>query len=1121
MLRRVRKAQVWCALLSLSLALSVATALQESRSAPDTIDRFRLPDRALDASLAAEFSVAAKEPSVALFVFILVLGSVSIFVALSVFNAWLDRRLDAQSVAGERSGLLLLSEVSLGLYGLHLIASEAAPESMRRGVHLLAALLLGSMLAKCLVAERLGKSRKWAGAWGMLNDNQLMLAWLFLPVALIALFDGLSRGVIEPLGFLSGWRGFLDYLVVLLLSLLAYALVLRRMAAGGGSLALALFDLNTAVIVAGAPLILIPFGFQVANELQFTLGNQVSRWPYYLMIGAILATSLLMYLMQRRNVFQLTGAGVLGGFYYPVAVATLASFKAHRHTLQLGEVGYFRMGQEVLPTQQWSDFGSFPMLDLIPANGFSDVGIQWLYSLANGIQGLDMMVWIPWIPVVVGLVLVYSLLAVVTSPVVALVVTIALPVNAAVVGRYALALLPATLLVLVLRRRDFKHALILWLGALLLVFWHPQLGWPVLLSALTVVGVASLLENRELLSPVLMSLGLIVFAIPILLVIADIFGSADTLDTIRALVGSSADAAGRDLGSILAAPGSIDLARFLEGLAPLIGVCAILLYGIRKVVGRQVFSPPSYAVLFLAVFSLLVPAQVETRDGGVFFDPSLFLLMLALLPILILHSSYRNWMTGRTAWLITALVLCALLGKSDFYNLAGEDSIHRLRTWQAGESRVLFDQSPHRDLVEVLQQELQPGETFLDFTDSPLLYSLARVRIPFPQIPDFRSTSESRQRQQLSLVEEFRERVGLPLVVMQAPQALSSANRELPVAATSYRLAEYLYEEYLPFARVAGWEIWRERGVRRDNPDPPARMMSPSSVSQEFWLGSLPYRWAKGDPFQADRQTDLVEALLEAPAILRPGVDLSLDLASQVVAGQGNYLQIRARSLPDLALRDRAHTEAEVTVSYGQPMKSAFRLELAPWSPREGGTEQEVTLPLRESPKIHHMTRVASEPGRLVFQAEGGDPWVRRFVDPSSTRKLDSGEELWLSLEYRSSREGTGQIYFASGDRNFREQNSVKAPMVVTREQNGSERMVIPVVGIDLDGRLIDVRLDPPENAEFEIVSASLIRRQREFDDYMIRLSSQWRWFSGNVQSLTLRSNSPVLVDSINLRTGD
>jgi hypothetical protein len=1121
LLSRVRKAQVWCALLSLSLGLSVAAAVQESSSAPETTDRFRLPDRALDSSLATGFSAPANEPSVALFALVLVLSSVSIFVALSVFNAFLNRRLDAQSVAGERSGLLFLSEVSLGLYGLQLIAAEAAPESMRSGIHLLAVLLLSSMLAKYLIAARLARSRKWAGVWGMLNDNQLMLASLFFPVALIALFDGLWRGVIAPLGFLSSWRGFADYLVVLLLSLLAYALVLRRSAATGGSLALTLFDLNTAAIVAGAPLMLIPLGFQVANELQYTLGGQASRWPYYLMVGLILATSLLMFAMQRRSVFQLTGAGVLGGFYFPVAVATLASFKAHRHILRFGDVDYFRMAQEVLPTQQWSDFGSFPLLDLIPAHGFSDVGIPWLYSLANGIQGLDMMVWVPWIPVVVGLVLVYSLLAVVASPVVALVVTIALPVNAAVVGRYALALLPATLLVLVLRRRDFTHALVLWLGALLLVFWHPQLGWPVLLSALAVVAMACLFENRDLLSPALMSLGLIVFAIPILLVIADIFGSADTLDTIRALVASSPDAAGRDLGAISAAPGSIDLARFLEGLAPVMGVCALLLYGIRKVVGGWVFSPSSYAVLFLAVFSLLVPAQVETRDGGVFFDPSLFLLMLALLPLLILQSSYRNWMTGRTAWLITALVLCALLGKSGFYSLAGGDSIHRLRTWQPGESRVHFDQSPHRDLVEVLRQELQPGETFLDFTDSPLLYSLVRVRLPFPQIPDFRATSESRQRQQLSLVEAFREKFGLPLVVMQAPQALSGANRELPVATTSYRLAEYLYKEYLPFARVAGWEIWRERGVRRDSPDPPARGMSPSSVSQNFWLGSLPYRWAKGDPFQADRQTDLIEALLGEPVILRPGVDLSLDLASQVAAEQGNYLQIRARSLPDLALRDGARTGAEMTVSYGQPMQSAFRLELAPWSPREEGAEQLVALPLRESPKMHQVTRVGSEPGRLVFQAAAGDPWVRRFVDPSSTRKLDSGEELWLSLEYRSSRAGTGQIYFASGKRNFGEQNSVKAPMVVSGEQNGIERMLIPVVGIEVDGKLIDVRLDPPEDAEFEIVSASLIRRQREFDDYMIRLSTQWRWFSGNSQSLTLRSNSPVLVDSINLRTGD
>ena len=1120
-LRQVRKAQVWCAFLSLSLALSVATALQRGRTLVDQVDRFRLPDRALNPSLADGFSPPADDPSTGLFTLALLLGFTLSFLSLSMFNAWLDRRLDAEAVAGERSGLLLLSQIALGLYGLHLMVGEAVPESMRGGVHLLASLLLVSMLAKRLVAVRLSENKEWAGVWGMLGDNQFMLASLFFPVVLIGLFDGLSRGVLEPLGFLSDVRGFVDYLIVLLLLLLGYALVVRRRASAGGSLALVIYDLNTAVLVAAAPLLLIPLGFQIVNELQFTFGATGSRWPYLFMSALLFGVALILFAMQRRGRLHLTGAGVLAIFYYPVAVATLASFKSHRHTVKLSEVDYFRLGEQVLPTQQWFDFGSFPLLDLIPARGFSDVGIQSLYSLLNGIQGLDMLVWLPWIPVVVGFVSIYSLLAVVVSPLVAFLVTILLPVSAAAAGPYALALAPAFLLVLALRRPSFSSLLVLWLGAILLIVWRPQLGWPVLIAALIVIGAAAAWERRELLSPAIASLGLLVFAVPVALVVADIFGSADTLDTMRALIGSADDAATRGLGGFVINRSGLKLAGFLEGALPIVAIVGLVVYVIKRVVGKVSFSASSHAVLYLAVFSLLMPVRLEMLGKAHLLDPSLHLLMLALLPFLLLPMSYRSWMTGRTSWLIVTLVFCTLMGSVAFFHLTGETVVHRVRDWQPDERRVLFDEKPHRELVEVLHQELKAGETFLDFTNSPLIYSLAGVRFPFQEILDFRITSESRQRAQLGALQAYREKHGLPLVVLQAPPSVAKPDRRVAVATTSYRIAEYLYSEYLPFATVSGWQLWRERGVRRSNPVPPARITSPSSVSQHFWLGSLPYRWAKGDPYQADRQTDLIESLLEEPTVIRSGVSLSLPWESRVVAIEGNYLQIRARSLPDLALRRGAPTEANLTLIYGEPKQSSFVLTLAPQSDREGISEQKIKLPLREDPKLNRVELLTADPDRLVFQAGSGDPWVRRFVDPSATRKLDPGEELWLHLRYRSSRRGNGQIYFASGKRQFQESASVQAPMMALRDREKVEELLVPVVGVEAGQKLVDVRLDPPDGAEFEIVSVDLIRRQREFNDYLIRLSTQWRWFSGEIQSLTLQSDSPVLIDSVYLRSGD
>lgn len=1122
MLGRVRKGQVWCALLGLSLSLSFTTAVLE-RGPSNGSEPFRLQDRTLGPDLAEGFEAPLEELSAGWFSILLATSSVALFLALSLFNGWLDSRLDSAAGAGEKSGLLLLSQISLGLYGMHLIVGGAAPESMRGGLHLLAGLLLMSMAAKRLVAGLLSRNREWAFVWAMLSDNQLMLAGLFFPIAMISLCDGVLRGVIQPLGFLSSGRGFVDYLVVLLFLVAAYSLVLWRSAAmKRAGLASTLYDLNTAVIVAGAPWVLIPLALQIANEVQYTLNGINAQWLSWICVGILIGSSLLLFWMQRRGVIRLAGTRVLEGFYFPVAVATLASFRFHRHTLLLEQLDYFSSGERVLPAQQWADFGSIPLLDLIPVQGLSDAGVQSLYTLFNGVQGLDMLVWLPWIPLVVGFLLIYSLLALVASPLLAFLVTILLPVKSVVVGQYALALLPAALLVVALRRPGFSRFLALWVGAGLLILWRPFLGWPALIAALIVVSVVVLLENRDRLGPAASALAVVIGALPIGLVVTEIFGRGDTLETLRALTCWAGGPGGRGLGAISTTAGSVGLAHFLEQLLPVVSVVSLLFYGIRKMVAGATFSASSYGVLYLVVFSLLMPARLETGEGAELFDPSLLLLMLALMPFLVFRGSFRTWMSGRSSWLILTLVACALIGRVDVYNLMGENVVHRVREWRPGEQRVLFDQGPHADLIEVLRRELKEGETFLDFTNSPLIYSLAGKRFPFQKISDYRSTSESRQQSQIAVLEEYGEEQGLPLVLFQAPAELSVADHQLPVAATSYRIAEYIYGHYLPFASVSGWEVWRQSGVRRDNPEPPARILNPSAVTQQFWLGSLPYLWAKGDPWQAGFQTDLIEALLTTPSVVRSGASLPLEWETMVAAEEGNYLQIRARSLSALAVGASGSAGATLTVDYGDTVASSFEFTLAPWTYQERGDEEELKLPVREFPKIHSLEESSAGTAHLVYKTNGPDPWIRRFVDTSMARSLDPGEELWLSLDYRSSRSGQGQVFFTANERHFRRPgSSVTVPLMATGQGAEAQRIVVPVVGIEPGEKLRDVRFDPPDGTEFEIVGVDLIRRRREFDDYLVRLSTQWRWFSGGIQQVTLRSDSPILVDSVNLRTAD
>ena len=178
-------------------------------------------------------------------------------------------------------------------------------------------------------------------------------------------------------------------------------------------------------------------------------------------------------------------------------------------------------------------------------------------------------------------------------------------------------------------------------------------------------------------------------------------------------------------------------------------------------------------------------------------------------------------------------------------------------------------------------------------------------------------------------------------------------------------------------------------------------------------------------------------------------------------------------------------------------------------------------MPLRDDPGTHNVEVAERQGDGMRLRVVGGDPWIRSFVDPTSVRSVDAQEELWIRLSYRTSRAGTGQVFFSDRRLGFREHDSIRLLFEASEGAAESRQVVVPVVGVGEGEKLGDVRLDPPDGSDFEILAVELVLLRREFDDYLVRISSQWRWFSGGVRRLRLTADALVLVDSVVLRTGD
>jgi hypothetical protein len=638
-----------------------------------------------------------------------------------------------------------------------------------------------------------------------------------------------------------------------------------------------------------------------------------------------------------------------------------------------------------------------------------------------------------------------------------------------------------------------------------------------------------LTERREAIGPAIKSLLTALTLVPIVLIVMDVLWVGSVSDAVEALLAihNPRITAG---GKSSVAPSVAMTLRYF--LLPAVAILVLLYYGLRRMIGPDRIRPRTYAVLFASVFSLVVAVRSTVwPSSGPWFDPVLFLVVLAVVPYCWDSAGARTRMLNRrTIWLLAVFVLSVPMGKTawgylsesfDDYNLTRQGELFRFRSWRQGESRVLYDESGHSSITRFLDGELAEDETFFDLTDSPLLYLFTDREFPTNLIPNRSRTSETIQSGVIEDLESLREDGRLPLVLFRTEAEASKRSLDLPTEVRSYRIAEFVYDHYLPFLELGGYEIWREQAIELGrNLGPTSSQIQGATISQDFWLGRLPYIWARFDPRHALERTDILSTLhdravkVDTTAPLAVGVDLMTDRST------GNYLQIRARPL-DGAISTAGRVEGPViSIEYGRPRASAFHFELIPRQTQPWEESGSINLPFLAKPEMNQTKRLKHK-DRMVFRTTGQDPHVFSFVDLSEAPAWEVGSELWLRLRYRSTSSESMQIFFATDKSGFQGRNSIRVRATNTGLEGEIAKVEVPVFSNKKRFALTNLRVDPPADSEFEIVGVDVRLRAPVFDDYLVRLSSQWRWASTSIDKLVLKASGPVLIEQVLLRRGD
>ncbi|MCP4654299.1 MAG: hypothetical protein GY856_02650 [bacterium] len=295
------------------------------------------------------------------------------------------------------------------------------------------------------------------------------------------------------------------------------------------------------------------------------------------------------------------------------------------------------------------------------------------------------------------------------------------------------------------------------------------------------------------------------------------------------------------------------------------------------------------------------------------------------------------------------------------------------------------------------------------------------------------------------------------------------------------------------------------------------RPLYPEQVVQNFPLRKLPYVWGAYDPLDASHQTEILEELNEEPIALEPGEDLVLALPAEIDKSLGNYLHLRLHPRRAGAPYFAVDEDATVALGYGGLFQSWIEMNIVPY--RLSDLEERYPLELRNGYRADSL-RVDRRWGRMVLSAGARSGDVERFLQLDHLPDLDHDREWYLKLNYRSWVDTAVGVGFEFDGRGFAEEGGVIELRETARHETARE-ILVPIVLPATASRLTDVRIELPKDSIVEIEEAWIRGGTLGSLDYLIRLSTQWKWMHEPIEELTLRSSRPVVIERVVLRKGD
>jgi hypothetical protein len=774
-----------------------------------------------------------------------------------------------------------------------------------------------------------------------IKDHELIAWGIILSFSFLFLFKELSliahlKPVLNPLYFLSCCGSAIVCSLILVVGKLKVP-----------------ENLILIIVKVCKPVIFIPLVSVLSTEIYLILNDRgiYSFTPNRIYISTIFILFLIcayqfLKFKKAKVLPQYEISKTLGNYYFLVFILTLIAFANYNPFVKIPH-DMFEPANIALPVQQFYEFGKIPFIGSFNSHALSEIFFPFIYTVINGFGDLSLFAY-NFIYIIISYLLIYLLFKKITRNIyIAFFLTLFFPFTEILIPSYFNIIIIGILVFCNIIKRQTAWNYFWFLSCILfLIIWRVDIGAGVLLAAIITPIIALInykkdihFEYKLFFKALLYFTLLFVVIISILLICThgDVFTK---FKEALAYLSSSQSYGNIDITFNKDFPYYAQYFIFPTGITLLFLYLAI--FAKKSNFHNEIDKNTFVIFTFLCVFYLVNFQRGLVRHSFVeSWDTALssYAFFIICSSIYIFFNKQSSSIKFIFLVVISSLLIFSFkypkdsIATNNPYQLI-VDKTRELSGFQPSCSKINrvipdknYSDSCYSGICNLLKLSLKKDETFIDFSNSPMLYFFSDKENPdyFDQ-PTLSNHNDYLQNCFLKNISTYK----MPYVVFSRyPEEWWDNVDGIPNTLRHYRIAEYIYSHYEPFIIINNYCLWKEKNS--------LHITDTSLIKKEYILDNystrfkemkslkyIPYIWGKYDDAYLSGNKILTDTEISAKnETIKANCEKKYFFAPINDKATGNYLLVKCYSI--------SSDPVDVIVQYGKDddKKGSFTFTLA------------------------------------------------------------------------------------------------------------------------------------------------------------------------------------------------